>query len=232
MTASEFFDIVVGSFIIMKSDYRYKVERDRFILFKLIKKIADPIWEIPFFYKLVQTVLAGGGHDLIKKYLKAEISLKYKKILDQGCGTGEYSLLFKDRYFGLDNNKDYIQGASKNYPGNFILGDATNMKLKQNSFDVVFSVGLHHHLNDELAKKAINQALRVTKKGGKVVIVDAMMPKNKFNIIGYFLRKIDRGGEVRRVSETLKLIPRSLKYKVGTLSSFPFDYITLVIVKI
>lgn len=201
------------------------------ILFKTIKKVLDPLWETPVFYKLLQTVLAGEGHKIIKNYLKAEIPKNAKKILDQGCGTGEYSLLFGNRYTGLDNNKKYIKDARQKYPGKFIVGNATKMKLKNSSFDICFSIGLHHHLSNHLAENAIKEALRITRKGGKIIIVDAMLPKYPLNIIGYFLRKIDRGGYVRDWKDTVNLLPQGVKFSSSILSSFPFDYVIIAVQK-
>lgn len=193
---------------------------------KFIKSKIDAIWDIPIFYQLLQATLAGGGHKVIKKYLLSNIPKKATKILDQGCGTGEYALLFGQKYTGLDYDPNYIKVAQKKYPGNFMIGSADNMKMiKSNSFDVVFAVGLHHHLTDFQARKAIKEALRVTKKGGKHLIVDAMLPKVPYNLPGLILRKMDRGGNVRHFEHTLALIPENLKYSYKILTSFPFDYL-------
>lgn len=196
-----------------------------------IKSFFNKIWEVPIFYKLLQATLAGGGHAQIKKFLFKQIPKNAKKILDQGCGTGEYSLLFGKKYTGVDYDKNYIAHAKKIYPGSFLVGDAARMPIKDNQFDITFAVGLHHHLTDIQAKKAILESLRVTRKGGKVVVIDAMLPKDSWNFPGLFLRKMDRGGNVRKVGDTLKLLPKNLVCHEKILSSFPFDYITLVIKK-
>lgn len=198
-------------------------------MMKKIKGLINKIWEIPIFYKLLQATLAGAGHSVIKKFLVKKVPKSAKKILDQGCGTGEYSLLFGQRYTGVDLDKNYIAHAKNKYPGTFMVGNAAKMLIKSNSFDVTFAVGLHHHLTDQQAKKAILESLRVTKKGGKVIIVDAMLPKNRLNILGLLFRKMDRGGHVRKMEETVKLIPPEVYFNLGTLSSFPFDYITIEI---
>jgi hypothetical protein len=87
-------------------------------------------------------------------------------------------------------------------------------------------------LSDEQAKQAIEEAIRVTKHGGKIIIADAMWPKNSRNVVGWFLRKSDRGENVRTIADTLTLLPKKLKYKQGILSSFPFDFITITCTKI
>lgn len=183
----------------------------------------------PLLYRFVQEKLAGEGHSVIKEFLKTQVAKTAKKILDQGCGTGEYALLFPNRYIGIDNNNKDIIFARKRYQGKFFTCTATKMKFKDNSFDIVFSVGLYHHLNDDKAKKAIKEAVRVTRTKGKVIIIDAMLPKNQFNLIGLILRKLDRGGYVRRYKDTMKLIPKGLEFSSLILSSFPFDYIAITI---
>jgi len=198
---------------------------------KKMKEIVNSIWEVPIFYKLLQATLAGGGHTVIKKYLQEKISKTDEKILDQGCGTGEYSLLFGNRYTGLDVSSGYIADAQKKYSGTFIVGSADKMNFPDNKFDVVFAVGLHHHLTEEQAKKAIKESLRVAKEGGRVLIVDAILPKNKLNLFGLILRKMDRGGFVRDHRKTLTLLPPKLKYNYKILSSYPFDYVSIEIIK-
>jgi ubiquinone/menaquinone biosynthesis C-methylase UbiE len=209
------------------------INKVQIIQMKTIKESINSIWQIPIFYKLLQSTLGAAGHRVIKEFLKKEVPLTAQTILDQGCGTGEYALLFGTKYTGIDNNKRDIEFAKKRYPGTFTLGTAVKMtEIKNGSFDVVFAVGLHHHLPNEQAKQAIEESIRVTRNGGKIIIVDAMWPKNSFNIIGWFLRRIDRGGNVRTVEDTIKLLPKNLTYKQGVLSSFPFDFITITCTKI
>jgi len=198
---------------------------------KTIKNLIDEIWEVPIFYKFLQATLAGGGHFKIKQIIISNVKKSDKKILDQGCGTGEYSLLFPNRYYGIDNSKADIEYAFKNFQGNFTVGDASKLPYGDNFFDFVYAVGLHHHLTEIQAKRAVKESLRVTKKGGRVLVVDAMLPKNSSNIIGLFLRKMDRGKYVRPYNKTLELLPRNCKYSYKIISSFPFDYITIKINK-
>lgn len=194
-----------------------------------MKAIINSLMNQPVLYKLVQSTLARGGHNVIKDFLVGQVSPETNTILDQGCGTGEYALLFGHRYTGLDTNPKDIDFARKRYPGQFIVGSAADMsELADNSFDTVIAVGLHHHLPDTLARTAIREALRVVKQEGKLVIVDAMLPRNSFNVIGWALRKMDRGGHVRKIENTLKLMPQDVPYEKGVLSSFPFDYVTIV----
>lgn len=189
------------------------------------------LMEQPLFYRLVQSILANQGHQTIKSFLTKHVTKKALKILDQGCGTGEYALLFGNKYYGIDNNPNDIKFAMRNYPGRFFVGSADKMPFRDNEFDLVFAVGLHHHLDGNQAKKAFLEALRVVKGNGKVVVIDAMLPKHKINFIGLLLRKLDRGKYVRKYQETLKLLPKKILCETEILSSWPFDYLALVIRK-
>ena len=68
-----------------------------------------------------------------------------KNVLDLGCGTGILSLgasfLGASSVVGVDIDKDALEVARDNAEENadvdFILGNVTNLGLKQNSFDVV-----------------------------------------------------------------------------------------------
>jgi ubiquinone/menaquinone biosynthesis C-methylase UbiE len=195
------------------------------------KKEKTSLWDKPLLYQLLQATLGRGGHSTIHKYLLDNITDHDQLILDVGCGTGEYSLLFKGTYTGIDYSTEYIEYARSKYKGNFIVNDATKLEFESNKFDVVFSVGLHHHLSNENAKKAITEALRVTKPKGKLIIVDAMLPKNKLNIVGLLLRKMDRGKNVRPAPKTVGLLPPTTTAQTTIISSYPFDYIAIKIKK-
>lgn len=192
-----------------------------------MKSVITYLMEIPFFYRIVQVVIGGQGHDAIKLYLVQKIPHNHKQVLDQGCGTGEYSLLFGKRYTGLDNNKSDIEFAQKKYPGKYVVGSADKMPFKDQSFDTVFAVGLHHHLTDKSAQKAFQEALRVCKKNGQVLVVDAMWPKNNLNVLGWVLRKMDRGRYVRSYHQTLKLLPQKINYEYSFLKGFPLEYLLI-----
>ncbi|MBX4264173.1 class I SAM-dependent methyltransferase [Clostridium estertheticum] len=104
-------------------------------------------------------------HDLIKGF-----SEKYgnDKLLDVGCGTGNI-LRFAIKYFkhvtGFDVSQEMLE-ISKKYTNNLVLGDATNLPFADNSFNVVTSYSVLHHLYDPLP--VIKEMYRVCKKGGIV----------------------------------------------------------------
>ena len=103
------------------------------------------------------------------------------KILDIAAGTGSSSRPLKDAgadVIPLDFSKGMIEAGKKRNPDlPFSQGDALNLPFKDNEFDVTtISFGLRN-TND--VEKALTEALRVTKTGGRMVVVEFSHPTNK-----------------------------------------------------
>jgi demethylmenaquinone methyltransferase/2-methoxy-6-polyprenyl-1,4-benzoquinol methylase len=103
------------------------------------------------------------------------------KILDIAAGTGSSSRPLKDagaEVIPLDFSKGMLDAGRKRNPDlPFTQGDALNLPFKDNEFDVTtISFGLRN-TNDTL--KALKEAFRVTKKGGRMVVVEFSHPTNK-----------------------------------------------------
>lgn len=125
-----------------------------------------------------------------------------KKVLDIGCGTGEYSNSFKpENYTGIDISSEYISHAKKTKKGNFLVMDATNLSFPDNSFDVILIAAILHHLNDKDVNKVLRGAKRVLKKEGKILIMEDAKIKNLDNGIVRFIQKFDLGANIRTPDE-------------------------------
>jgi ubiquinone/menaquinone biosynthesis C-methylase UbiE len=103
-------------------------------------------------------------------------------VLDVGCANG-YSTMRQ-----LENNKnikivgiDFSEGMIKeanikynNKSATFLVGDICKIDYDDNIFDVSYTTRTLINLpNWELQKKGINELLRVTKRGGKVLLLEA-----------------------------------------------------------
>lgn len=125
-----------------------------------------------------------------------------KKILDIGCGTGEYSNSFKPKnYTGIDISSEYISHAKKTKKGNFLVMDATNLSFPDNSFDIILIAAILHHLEDEDVKKVLKEARRVLKRGGEILIMEDAKIKNLDNPIVRFVQRYDLGAKIRTPNE-------------------------------
>ena len=68
-------------------------------------------------------------------------------------------------------------------------------------FDVILASGLFHHVDDDLLNRILHEFSRVLKPGGRVVVLDAIWPTSKYDVIGYLARYLDEGKHVRHVTE-------------------------------
>ena len=101
-----------------------------------------------------------------------------KKVLDMGCGTGEYALWYglngAQSVTGIDLSKGSLAIARQRKQEssianvNFENMDILKCDLPDNEFDYSYSVGVMHHTGDPLT--AFKQLVRVTKPGGTVIV--------------------------------------------------------------
>ena len=107
------------------------------------------------------------GMKMLKKFSKSSSS-----ILDLGCGEGtRLNLLCKGKKcLGIDISPKAISLAKKAHP-NLVFKKASLKKLpiKSDTFDLVYSAFVLEHI--QKPKKVINEAIRVTKKGGHLVFL-------------------------------------------------------------
>ena len=102
------------------------------------------------------------------------------KILDIAAGTGSSSRLLVDKgaeVTALDFSQGMIeQGRKQNKNIKFVQGDALKLPFEDNFFDVTtISFGLRNTSNTD---KALKEALRVTKDGGRIVVAEFSHPVN------------------------------------------------------
>jgi SAM-dependent methyltransferase len=99
---------------------------------------------------------------------------KNKVVLDAGCGTGRhsyYAAKYGAEVIGIDLSKA-IDVAYRNNRTNtrahFIQADLTNLPLRYESFDLVYSIGVLHHLPDP--ESGFRELLKFVKTGGRILI--------------------------------------------------------------
>ncbi|MBK6510575.1 MAG: class I SAM-dependent methyltransferase [Haliea sp.] len=168
---------------------------------KIVDGIISKQMEIPKLYHFVQKVIAGPLHKKVEEMMVQEMpDITGRKVLDVGCGLGNYSTLFSNaQYTGFDLSPAYIDYANLTFNKSntsFSIGNAVTPPSFSENFDFIFSVGLYHHISDEETIKSLKALQRMLAEAGSIFIVDAVFPKN-FNVPGYVLRKLDRGKHVR-----------------------------------
>ena len=153
-------------------------------------------------YDLINDLLSLGRTKAWRKLATKIINPKPgMKILDIAAGTGSSSRPLKD--FGadvvpLDFSKGMLDAGKMRHPDlPFTQGDALNLPFAENEFDVTtISFGLR---NTSDVMKALKEAFRVTKSGGRIVVVEFSHPSNKlFRTIylKYLMRALPRIAKV------------------------------------
>lgn len=97
-----------------------------------------------------------------------------QKILEVGCGRGvtldRISSQFKCKTYGIDIAEEAIRDAKKEslFDHNLSVGSADKIPFTDNYFDVVVSFDVLEHVKNQ--ERVISEIVRVTKKGGKILI--------------------------------------------------------------
>jgi ubiquinone/menaquinone biosynthesis C-methylase UbiE len=100
-----------------------------------------------------------------------------RRVLDLGCGIGNYRDEFTGTYTGLDLNPDYIAAARKRYENDRLdVADATALQFPADSFDDVVSIAITHHLDDKQLVAMVRGALASLSPDGALHVIDAVLP--------------------------------------------------------
>ena len=119
-----------------------------------------------------------------------------EQVLDVGCGTGTLAIEVQrlvgraGRVAGVDPGTQQIacarsKAARRNLPIEFQIGVIEQLAFPDQTFDVVFSTLMMHHLPASLKRQGLAEIARVLKPGGRLVIAD-------------FKRKQERTGRAAR----------------------------------
>ncbi|MBW4509597.1 MAG: methyltransferase domain-containing protein [Scytonematopsis contorta HA4267-MV1] len=126
------------------------------------------------------------GESALWQGIKAEMLSLLKvepgnSIIDVGCGTGDdvraiaKVMEFKGRFVGVDKSSTMIEeakqrSAGSKLPAEFYICDAENLEFPDNSFDCCRVERVLQHLDNP--QKALAEILRITKPGGRIVVVE------------------------------------------------------------
>ena len=177
----------------------------------MCKNVTYRLLEQPWIYRLAQLFLAPGAEKTFIQKIKQLMTQlpPAQRILDVGCGPSSWLWQLGLHPVGLDLSLTYTVTFS--HCGEIaITGSANALPFRNGSFDSVWSIGLLHHLPDDLARQAVSEMLRICRPGGYIVIVDAVLPEPAWQRpAAWMIRRLDRGRFMRTqlVLESI-LLPR------------------------
>lgn len=186
---------------------------------KIIKK--------PIVYNFIQKIFK--GEEPFVELAKCLSGFENAHCLELGAGTGLSSPMGFSKLTVTDINSDYLDSIS--VPATKVVCSATDLFFDDSSFDVVFALGLFHHLDDEQFKTALSEVRRVLRTGGVFIDLDNLWPTRITRIPAFIVRWLDHGKHVRSLTRQREMISEffpDLSEFVGTYSWCALEFVRFI----
>jgi SAM-dependent methyltransferase len=176
-----------------------------------LRRLADRLAERPASFHWLRK-LPEWNYRATKARIRAvRDELGAPRVLDAGCGTGEYSPLFDPaRYLGIDLHEGYVAFARRRNPEyRYLQADLTSWRGSGERFDLVLVNGVLHHLDDEAALALLGSALAVLAPGGRALVIeDVALPKPGLGT--RLVHALDHGHHIRDAARWRELVSARL----------------------
>lgn len=136
-------------------------------------------WMLRFYDPFTRLLGAHAAHRLLIEQARIQ---PHHRVLEIGCGTGNLTILVKTLFpanevVGLDPDSKALERAQRKAEQRrlaiqFDLGFADNLPYPDESFDLVFSAFMFHHLNSDERRATLHEVHRVLKAGGALHLLD------------------------------------------------------------
>ena len=141
--------------------------------------------------------ITGEDSDYFSEYKIKEITRFFEtnqpfKVLDYGCGDGNSEVFFEKYFsqasvFGIDISEESIIKAKERTTkrSQFIPFNGLEVPYENDTFDLVYTACVFHHIDATQHHKVLSEMHRVLKKGGKLIVFE-------HNPVNPFTRKLVR----------------------------------------
>ena len=176
-----------------------------------VEKVKAVFKEIPSIYDKMNTYMSL-GMDVFWRLTLLRMIPRGAKILDVGTGTGKLESLaeFKRDFVGLDVTREMM--ALNRNKGKLLLASATQMPIKDGTFDAIVSSFVLRNLPS--TQSYFSEGFRTLKEGGIMANLDAFPERRKivssffslyfYRILPAVARFVSSSNSYRYLSSTVK----------------------------
>jgi len=163
-----------------------------------VVRAVQRLGSFPTIYSALRTTMGG---DRYWRHLVEDVAAVRPgmRILDVGCGPAGVTDHLPDVvYVGVDHNARYIRQARLRCDPayTFVHAEATEVGALDGQFDVVWAMGVLHHLSDRDARAMIEGARQRLAPGGMLLTADVVAVPEASRSARWMLER-DRGDHVR-----------------------------------
>jgi SAM-dependent methyltransferase len=151
-------------------------------------------------------LISGNEPYPLRLLLRQEIDrLAPERILEVGCGSGNYAFLGHN-YLGVDTNPKYIAYCRRKRAGQFEEMSGEYLDLPDKTFDAVLCLSVGHHLFDDSLQRVLREIKRVMTDDGLFFLADAVRPIVRPRPLAALLEWLDEGRWFRSEEDYLNLL--------------------------
>lgn len=190
----------------------------------MLRRVLHSLVSNPKVYDVWQRAV--GSEENIRRVRQRLTDMKGGIVLDAGAGTGEglRSLPASAKYLWFDTDPQKLAGFRAKAPSALaVIGDATNIGLKDKSVHCTICLQMSHHLTDSQLTGFFREAARISRM---LVFVDAVEQKNSW--LRTTLWKYDRGSFPRSAETLATMMARYFKLEHQESYSKLYKYVLFV----
>jgi len=139
-----------------------------------MKRLTHELANSPFLFHWLRKLPEANYRATKARLAALRDRLAPERVLDLGCGTGEFAGLFDARgYLGIDVHPGYVRFAARARPSHrFVCADALTWSGDGEPFDLVLTNGVLHHHDEATARQLLLAGLRHVRSGGWLTVIE------------------------------------------------------------
>lgn len=154
-----------------------------------------------------------------------ELAYQPIKILDFGCGDGlmtsfVQALFPKAQVYGVDPSAESIEVAQMAYKNIKFTVSSLPLECEDNSFDLIFSAGVFHHILFSEHTRYVQDIQRILKPNGSFVLFE-LNPFNPLTVITFKRNPIDKNARMMFPGYSKKLLTQFGAVRTNYYCFFP-----------